>query len=101
MHLKAVQLPLNNTRRGRCGSDPAAVATHVSSQFVYVCCGVKMCKIRTLRTLVNERLSTVVEEVFDLLETTIAEYEKEIERQRRLLEAVARPEGQINTAGEW
>lgn len=49
----------------------------------------------------NQRLSTAVEEVFHLLETTIAEYEREIERQRKLLEGMARPEGQVNKAGEW
>ncbi|XP_071345154.1 zinc finger protein 586-like isoform X2 [Trachinotus anak] len=54
-----------------------------------------MCKIRTLRTLVNQRLSTAVEEIFRLFETTLAEYEEEIERQRRLLEVVERPAGQV------
>ncbi|GLD67139.1 gastrula zinc finger protein xFG20-1-like protein [Lates japonicus] len=57
-----------------------------------------MCKIRTLRTLVNQRLSTAVEEIFRLFETTIAEYEEEIERQRRLLEVVERPVSQENKA---
>lgn len=58
-----------------------------------------MCKIRALRALVNQRLSTAVEEIFGLFETTIAEYEEEIERQRRLLEVVDEPVNQINEAG--
>lgn len=47
----------------------------------------------------NQRLSTAVEEIFGLFETTIAEYEEEIERQRRLLEVVDEPVNQINEAG--
>ncbi|XP_023253061.1 zinc finger protein 835-like [Seriola lalandi dorsalis] len=57
-----------------------------------------MCKIRTLRTLVNQRLSAAVEEIFRLFETTIAEYEEEIQRQRRLLEVAERPVGQVTKA---
>ncbi|XP_058501670.1 zinc finger protein 232-like isoform X2 [Solea solea] len=50
-----------------------------------------MCKIGTLRTLLNERLSAAVEEIFKVLETTLSEYEDEIERQRKLLEDGKRP----------
>ncbi|XP_039988074.1 zinc finger protein 135-like [Xiphias gladius] len=59
---------------------------------------VTMCKIQTLRKLVNQRLGTAVEEIFRLFETTIAEYEEEIERQRRLLEVVDRPVSRVNKA---
>ncbi|XP_061681122.1 zinc finger protein 202-like [Syngnathoides biaculeatus] len=54
-----------------------------------------MCKVRLLRTLVTERLNVVVEEIFELFERTIADYEEELcrakeenERQRELLNAV-------------
>ncbi|XP_054626720.1 oocyte zinc finger protein XlCOF7.1-like [Dunckerocampus dactyliophorus] len=54
-----------------------------------------MCKIQMLRALVNQRLTAAVEEIFDVLERTIAEYEEELsrtkeenERQREQLDAV-------------
>ncbi|XP_078146341.1 uncharacterized protein LOC144542865 [Centroberyx gerrardi] len=47
---------------------------------------------------VNQRLTAAVEEIFGLFERTIAEYEEEIDRQRRLLEDVLKPEIQINKA---
>ncbi|XP_054623256.1 uncharacterized protein LOC129176833 isoform X2 [Dunckerocampus dactyliophorus] len=53
-----------------------------------------MCKVQMLRDLVNQRLTTAVEEIFLVLDRTIAEYEeelsrtKEIERQRQILDAV-------------
>ncbi|XP_061749223.1 zinc finger protein OZF-like isoform X2 [Nerophis ophidion] len=58
-----------------------------------------MCKVQSLRTLVNDRLNAVVEEIFVVLERTIAEYEEELsrtkdenERQRQLLDAVFKPQ---------
>ncbi|XP_072769442.1 uncharacterized protein [Nerophis lumbriciformis] len=60
---------------------------------------VKMCKVQMLRALVNERMTAVVEEIFVVLERTIAEYEEELcrtkeenERQRQLLDAVFKPQ---------
>ncbi|XP_054626332.1 uncharacterized protein LOC129178287 isoform X3 [Dunckerocampus dactyliophorus] len=54
-----------------------------------------MCKVQMLRALVNQRLTVAVEEMFVVLERTIAEYEEELsrtkeenERQRQLLDAV-------------
>nr|XP_057908551.1 zinc finger and SCAN domain-containing protein 21-like [Doryrhamphus excisus] len=54
-----------------------------------------MCKIQMLRALVNHRLSAAVEEIFAVLERTIAEYEEDLrrtkaenERQRQLLDDV-------------
>nr|XP_061824014.1 zinc finger protein 3 homolog [Nerophis lumbriciformis] len=54
-----------------------------------------MCKVHMLRLLVNQRLTAAVEEIFVVLERTIAEYEEELsrtkeenERQRQLLDAV-------------
>ncbi|XP_076005826.1 uncharacterized protein LOC143000403 isoform X2 [Genypterus blacodes] len=44
-----------------------------------------MSKVQHLRALVNQRLILAAEEIFCLFERTIAEYEEEIERQRRQL----------------
>ncbi|XP_061819468.2 uncharacterized protein [Nerophis lumbriciformis] len=58
-----------------------------------------MCHVQMLRALVSERLTAVVEEIFVVLERTIAEYEEELcrtkednERQRQLLDAVFKPQ---------
>ncbi|XP_056248329.1 uncharacterized protein LOC130179403 [Seriola aureovittata] len=45
-----------------------------------------MSTLQTLKTFINQRLAVAVEEIFGLLETTISNYEEEINRQRRLLE---------------
>ncbi|XP_077391694.1 uncharacterized protein LOC144027763 [Festucalex cinctus] len=57
-----------------------------------------MCKVRILRKLVKQRLNVAVEEIFELYEKTIAEYEEELcrtkeenKRQRDLLRAVLEP----------
>ncbi|XP_061924514.1 zinc finger protein 180-like [Entelurus aequoreus] len=54
-----------------------------------------MCKLQMLRLLVNQRLSVAVEEIFAVLERTIADYEEELcrtkqenERQGQLLDTV-------------
>ncbi|XP_051918715.1 oocyte zinc finger protein XlCOF8.4-like [Hippocampus zosterae] len=58
-----------------------------------------MCKVDILRALLSQRLSAAVEEIFVVFEKTIAEYEEELcrtkeenERQRRLLDAVFKPQ---------
>ncbi|XP_053183688.1 zinc finger protein 69 homolog [Scomber japonicus] len=45
-----------------------------------------------LRELINERLTAAAEEIFRHFQTTISEYEEEINRQRRLLDIVWKPE---------
>ncbi|XP_061744836.1 zinc finger protein OZF-like isoform X2 [Nerophis ophidion] len=57
-----------------------------------------MCKVKKLRALMEQRLNSVVEEIFGLFERTIAEYEEELsrtkeeyERQRDQLDAVLKP----------
>ncbi|XP_071372961.1 uncharacterized protein [Centroberyx affinis] len=57
-----------------------------------------MSRVRQLRASVKQRLTAAVEEIFGLFERTIAEYEEEIDRQRRLLEDVLKPEIQIDKA---
>ncbi|XP_041650866.1 zinc finger protein 2 homolog [Cheilinus undulatus] len=56
-----------------------------------------MSTIQSLRAFVNQRLTAAVEEIFELLETTITNYEDEIQRQRRLLEVVSEPENHTTT----
>nr|XP_061826398.1 zinc finger protein 771-like [Nerophis lumbriciformis] len=55
-----------------------------------------MCKVRQLRTLVNQRLSEAAEEILGLVERTIAEYQEELgrsreenERHRRLVDTLS------------
>ncbi|XP_041664506.1 zinc finger protein 583-like [Cheilinus undulatus] len=62
-----------------------------------------MSRVQMLRCLVNQRLTAAVEEVFELFERTIAEYEEQLsrskeenERQQKLLEAVTNPDVQLH-----
>lgn len=48
---------------------------------------INMSTIALLRAIVNQRLTVAVKEVFGVFERTFTEYEEEIDRQRRLLEA--------------
>ncbi|XP_029920177.1 zinc finger protein 260-like [Myripristis murdjan] len=54
--------------------------------------------VRELRSLVQQRLAAAAEEIFGLFERTIAEYEEENRRQRRLLDAVLNPEVRLHPA---
>uniref|UniRef100_A0A7N6BBH1 C2H2-type domain-containing protein n=1 Tax=Anabas testudineus TaxID=64144 RepID=A0A7N6BBH1_ANATE len=51
-----------------------------------------MSSVQYLREFVIERLNAAAEEIFGVFETTILEYEEEIDRQRRLLDIVWKPE---------
>ncbi|KAI3371995.1 hypothetical protein L3Q82_006864 [Scortum barcoo] len=51
-----------------------------------------MSSVQYLREFVNERLTAAAEEIFGVLIQTIVEYEEEIDRQRRLLDIVWKPE---------
>ncbi|KAM7373723.1 hypothetical protein PAMP_008557 [Pampus punctatissimus] len=60
-----------------------------------------------LRALLTERLTAAAEEIVGLLEETVAEYEDRVERsereicrQRRLLDAVLKPEVKLLRAGQ-
>ncbi|XP_045906501.1 zinc finger protein 260-like isoform X5 [Micropterus dolomieu] len=54
-----------------------------------------MSKVQTLRAFVQQRLSAAAEEIFELFERTIAEYEEELCGQRKLLDAVFKPEADV------
>ncbi|XP_069367515.1 zinc finger and SCAN domain-containing protein 2-like [Paralichthys olivaceus] len=51
-----------------------------------------MSSVQCLREFVNERLTAAAEDIFRVFEQTIVEYEEEIDRQRRLLDIVWKPE---------
>ncbi|XP_067456477.1 zinc finger protein 271-like [Thunnus thynnus] len=51
-----------------------------------------MSSVQCLRELMNERLTAAAEEIFRVFQETISEYEKEIDRQRILLDIVWKPE---------
>ncbi|XP_030266980.1 zinc finger protein 510-like isoform X4 [Sparus aurata] len=61
-----------------------------------LCESVKMSKVQTLRVFGKQKLTAAAEEIFELFERTIAEYEEELCRQRKLLDAVFQPQVQLH-----
>ncbi|XP_062272961.1 zinc finger protein 239-like [Scomber scombrus] len=57
-----------------------------------------MSSFQHLRELMNERLTAAAEEIFRVFHKTIIEYEEEIDRQRRLLDIVSKPEIKLHRA---
>uniref|UniRef100_A0A3Q3JFD3 C2H2-type domain-containing protein n=1 Tax=Monopterus albus TaxID=43700 RepID=A0A3Q3JFD3_MONAL len=55
-----------------------------------------MSSVHYLREFVTERLTAAVEEIFGVFEKTVVEYEEEIDRQRRLLDIVWKPEVKLH-----
>ncbi|GLD49868.1 gastrula zinc finger protein XlCGF57.1-like protein [Lates japonicus] len=51
-----------------------------------------MSSVQYLKEFINQRLTAAAEEIFRVLEKTIVEYEEEVDRQRRLLDIVWKPE---------
>ncbi|KAM4597427.1 uncharacterized protein V3H82_024774 [Fundulus diaphanus] len=51
-----------------------------------------MSSVQHLRDFISERLTAAAEEIFGVFHRTIAQYEEEMDRQRRLLDAAWRPE---------
>ncbi|XP_047184207.1 uncharacterized protein LOC118301591 isoform X2 [Scophthalmus maximus] len=69
--------------------------------------GEEAARVPALRALLTERLTAAAEEIVGLLEETVAEYEDRVERsereicrQRRLLDAVLKPEVRLHRAGQ-
>ena len=58
-----------------------------------------MSSVQCLRELINERLTAAAEEIFTVFQQTIVEYEEEINRQRRLLDIVWKPEINLDKTG--
>ncbi|XP_029915833.1 zinc finger protein 501-like [Myripristis murdjan] len=57
-----------------------------------MCTSAEMSAVQSLRTFVNQRLTAAAEEICGVFEQTLLVYEEEIERQRRLLDIVLKPE---------
>ncbi|KAM9529639.1 uncharacterized protein ACWYII_041724 isoform 2-T2 [Salvelinus alpinus] len=51
-----------------------------------------MSQIRLLRVFLNERLTAAADEIFGVVEKTVAEYQEEVVRLQRLLDIVLQPE---------
>uniref|UniRef100_A0A3Q3IB95 C2H2-type domain-containing protein n=1 Tax=Monopterus albus TaxID=43700 RepID=A0A3Q3IB95_MONAL len=58
-----------------------------------------MSLVQYLREFVTERLTAAAEEIFGVFEKTVVEYEEEIDRQRRLLDIVWKPEVKLHRIG--
>ena len=58
-----------------------------------------MSSVECLRDFVSERLTAAATEIFRVFKQTIAEYEEEIDRQRKLLDNVWKPEIEIHSIG--
>uniref|UniRef100_A0A3Q1B5X4 C2H2-type domain-containing protein n=1 Tax=Amphiprion ocellaris TaxID=80972 RepID=A0A3Q1B5X4_AMPOC len=56
-----------------------------------------MSSVQNLRELINQRLTAAAEEIFTEFEKTIVQYEEEIDRQRRLLDNMWKPEIKLHT----
>ncbi|XP_035804102.1 uncharacterized protein LOC111568592 isoform X2 [Amphiprion ocellaris] len=57
-----------------------------------------MASAQCLKLFINERLTAAAEEVFSEFEKTIVQYEEEIDRQRRLLDNIWKPQITQHTA---
>ncbi|XP_018538408.1 zinc finger protein 239 [Lates calcarifer] len=51
-----------------------------------------MSSVQYLKEFINQRLTAAAEEIFRVFEKTIVEFEEEVDRQRRLLDIVLKPE---------
>ncbi|XP_008289309.1 uncharacterized protein LOC103364080 isoform X2 [Stegastes partitus] len=58
-----------------------------------------MSSVQNLRELINERLTAAAEEIFTEFEKTIVQYEEVIDRQRRLLDVIWKPQITLDTTG--
>lgn len=58
-----------------------------------------MSSVDYLRKIVNDRLTVAAEEILRIFQLTIDEYEEEIDRQRKLLDVVWRPEIKLRRIG--
>ena len=73
----------------------------VSRVNVQVVDGAVMSSVQYLREFISERLTAAAEEIFTVFEKTIVQYEEEVDRQRRLLETVLKPEIKLHRIGQY
>ncbi|XP_023188082.1 uncharacterized protein LOC111608388 [Xiphophorus maculatus] len=55
-----------------------------------------MSSVQHLREFISERLAAAAEEIFSVFQRTVAQYEEELDRQRRLLDGAWRPEVRLD-----
>ena len=58
-----------------------------------------MSRVECLRELINERLTAAAEDIFQGFQQAAVEYQEEIDRLRRLLDVLLKPEAQLHTTG--
>ena len=59
----------------------------------------EMSTIQSLRQFIHERLHTAAEDIFGCFEATVAKYEDEIGRHRRLLDVTLKPVVKLQRIG--
>lgn len=59
-----------------------------------------MSSAENLKRFISDRLAAAAEEIFGVFEKTIAEYEEELDRQRKLFDVVWRPVVKLRRVGE-
>ncbi|XP_042344653.1 zinc finger protein with KRAB and SCAN domains 8-like isoform X2 [Plectropomus leopardus] len=59
----------------------------------------KMSSVEYLREFVNKRLTAAAEEILGAFKTTIVQYEEELDRQRRLLDVIWKPQIHLHRIG--
>lgn len=60
-----------------------------------------MSKVQIMKDFVNQRLTAAAEEICELFESILAEYEEQVCRQQKLLDAVFNPEVRLYGAGKY
>lgn len=59
----------------------------------------KMSTVSYLREIISDKLTAAAEEIFGVITKTIVDYENEIQRQRKLLDIVCKPEVKLYRIG--
>lgn len=69
---------------------------------------VSLSKVEILREIITEKLTTAAQEIFAVVERTVAGYEEEassfrleLDRQRKQLEVVLHPDIKVEPTGRW
>lgn len=60
-----------------------------------------MSKVQIMKDFVNQRLTAVAEDICKLFESILAEYEEQVCRQQKLLDAVFNPEVRLYGARKY
>lgn len=60
-----------------------------------------MSKVEIIKDFVNQRLTAAAEEICELFESILEEYEEQACRQQKLLDAVFNPEVRLYGAGKY